>query len=433
MTDNETIQNKKILVLGLEKKTSLQLPTPIQFQNGTITFEKYDTAYRLNEYDGVVIFQGIFEKFKWIDGYMESRLEHKCDSNELDKRKKEANLLLEKGGFICFLLTDRFIDQEGHLDFRRTDLAKRYLNYSDFYRKNFQARSSEIECKVNEFKKFLDVYGAANSYFTNHNKSLDIRVIATTGSDPASIIIDKMIYFIPSLLPDKPEVLNEYFSTLVDGLVACHNKSHLILPSWVSAFKFSNEPALVEDRDKLCALINDIDAELSKFESFKAVLFHSGSELVLDVKNLFEQALGITVDTTDDLREDIKLIDSNNNVICVCEIKGVNRSIKRENVNQTDSHRERSGFNSKFPALLIANTHIKTSNTIEEKDQELSTEQICHAVRMNVLLLRTLDLLNLARMVLAKEKTRDEALSLLLTNVGWLRIKNSEIHIINGE
>jgi hypothetical protein len=148
---------------------------------------------------------------------------------------------------------------------------------------------------------------------------------------------------------------------------------------------------------------------------------------------MLEDALGLTVDAADQLREDVKLLDENGKVVCIGEIKGVNRGLKRENINQTDSHRERSGFDGSFPALLVANTNIKSARSVAEKDQEVAAEQIRHAVHMRVLIMRTIDLLGILRLVLAGKLTKPAACSLVLSSVGWLRVQSDEVRILTGE
>jgi hypothetical protein len=118
---------------------------------------------------------------------MDSYLSHVYDVDELDKRKKEARLLLGRGGFLCFLLTDPFIDRDGSRDFSATDLAKYHLNYSYFYRENFRDRAAHVKPTLDEFKRFLEVFGAASSYFKNHNDSLECRALAKVGQVPVGL------------------------------------------------------------------------------------------------------------------------------------------------------------------------------------------------------------------------------------------------------
>lgn len=435
MNDVESPERSyNILVFGLERK-SLPVPSePLKAQNFSISFEEYGTARRFQEFDGVIMFQGIFESFEHRNSGYDSYLKHAYDVNELDKRKKEASLLLGKGGFLCFLLTEPFIDVDGNRDFRATDLAKYHLNYSDFYRKNYRNRIAHVTPVVDEFKRFLDLFGAANSYFSNLNKALDCRVLARVDNTEVGLLLDQSQYFLPSLVPDAHiNVINEYFHLLVEAITSVHNKLHQTVPDWVAAYKFQEEVALFEERAALIKKVSDIDERFAQLSQFKASLVHSGPQLVADVSAILKVALGTRIDANDEFREDVKLLDDNGNVLGICEIKGINRGVKRENINQTDSHRERSGFAANFPALLIVNTGIKSARSIEEKDHEVAGEQVKHAVHMRVLIMRTFDLLGLLRLVLAGKLTTTDARSLVLSNVGWLRVQSDDVQILTGQ
>ncbi|NRB65609.1 MAG: hypothetical protein HRU40_21760 [Saprospiraceae bacterium] len=158
----------------------------------------------------------------------------------------------------------------------------------------------------------------------------------------------------------------------------------------------------------------------------------TGDNLVDRVIQAFEEGFGIAVDGKDELREDFKLLNSASEPFCLCEVKGTNKGIKREYINQADSHRERSGFDSGFPALLLMNTHIKNARSLIEKDQEIANEQIKHAVNMNVLIMRTIDFIGLLRMFLMGKLNRKEFEILLCESKGWLRVEEQDYRIIDG-
>ena len=434
MIDLEPPQREyNVLVLGIERK-DLPIPTEsMRTRNFSVSFEKYKTPRRLQEYDGVIMFQGIFERFERKVGAMGSYLVHSFNADELDKRKKEAALLCSKGGFLCFLLTEAFIDGDGNRDFRATDLTKCELNYSGLYREKLPGRFTHICPVFGEFKRFLELFGAACSHFANTNKSLDCRVLATVNGRSVGLVLDRSVYFVPSLVPDpRPEVISEYFHLLLDAITSLHNKLHQSVPEWVTTYRFPEERLLLQERAELSNRVTAIDQRLTQLNGYKASLILSGQELVAKVVAILEAALGLKVDAGDDLREDIKLLDDNGKVVAVGEIKGINRGVKREHINQTDSHRERSSFDANCPAILIANTNIKSARSIAEKDQEIASEQVKHAVHMKVLVIRTIDLLGLLRLVLASKLTMHDARSLVLSSVGWLRVQLDEVRVILG-
>lgn len=435
MTEAENPERKyNVLVFGLERK-NLPIPLePMRKRNFSVFFERYGTARRFQEYDGVVVFQGIFEKFDLKTSYTGSYLSHVYDADELDKRKKEAALLVREGGFLCFLMTEPFIDSDQGISFRDTDLTKCHLNYSNFYRENFKNRIAHVTSVQDEFKRFLEQFGAASSYFKSHNNLLDLRVLAKVQTAPVGILINRTEYFLPSLLPDpRPDVITEYFEKLVDAITSTHNKLHQSVPEWVDVFKFTEESLLLNERTDILNRISRIDQRHEQLIKFKTSLVQTGPELVTTVSDILNITLGMEVAMVEEFREDIKLIGNDGKVACVCEVKGINKGVTRESINQTDSHRERSGFPAGFPALFIANTNIKSARSITEKEQEIATEQVKHAVHMRVLVMRTIDLLGLLRLVLAGELTTEKARSLVLSNIGWLKVESDSVHVLNGE
>jgi len=420
-------------VYGIEKK-GLSLPDDaITVRNYSLSFENFKTPSRFNDFDGVILFKGTFENFEWKTGGYESYLKHACDNDELDKRKKEAALLLEQGGFICFLLDNVFIDREDRRNFEGSDLTKFHLNYSSFYRKNFGGRITHLNIKSDEFRSFLKVYGAANSYFESYNNRIDLRVLAEASGRCAGMIINRNSYFIPTLIPDnRSEILKEYFTLLSEGLTSSYNKLQILLPDWIKEFSFDEEAGLKEEEDEIRVRLQKLKERTDKLDQFKSILALTGDDLVESVIGLFSDGFGIVVDGKDELREDFKLLNSASEPFCLCEVKGTNKGVKREHINQADSHRERSGFDESFPSLLLINTHIKNARSIMEKDQEIANEQIRHATNMNVLMLRTIDLLGIFRMFLMGRINREELEKLLISSRGWLRVEDQEYKVING-
>jgi len=74
---------------------------------------------------------------------------------------------------------------------------------------------------------------------------------------------------------------------------------------------------------------------------------------------------------------------------------------------------------------------MKNSVSLADKDQSVATEQILHACRNNVLILRTLDLLSLVSLHLGGKLTPDEVVELLIKSRGWLKVGNT-VEILTG-
>lgn len=432
----EPARHYNVLVFGLDRLKRAIPENPIKHRHFTIHFEHFTTDRRFPEYDLVLVFQGAFEDFEHVRGGYQPYHNHHYYKDDFDRRSKELATLLRNGGVIAIILTSPFADMVSGSDYRHSDLSKKLLNYPDFYRKNFDERIPHVNITRtgNELLRFFDVYGAASTYFENYNRELDLVSFATVGDRIVSFRIGGNRYFIPALLPpSNTEESAEYFTLLVDGLTAIENKSHGEIPEWVQSFRFNEEEAIAAEKRSLESRLAELQAQSDQLSEFKSALIYSGTELVKVIAELIRHASNLTCDLTDDFHEDAKLMDEDGTIVAVCEIKGINRGVKRENINQTDSHRERSDFSPDFPALLIANTNIKQARTIAEKDEEIHIDQARFAAKNKILVLRTLDLLNLLRLVRASEISQSDVRNFFLTTHGWLRVVGDEISIVGQD
>ncbi|MCM8558914.1 hypothetical protein ACLE2W_02110 [Pseudomonas shahriarae] len=421
-----------IMVYAANNKKLDPPKKPITSRNFTLNFEPFKTLKRFDEYDGVIVFKSTFESFSYSTGFYGGRTECHHDSTELNKRKKELQLLLAKGGFVCFLLDDVFIDRTDSGNYLNTDLTKFCLNEKSVHRENFRNSVSRIDIKFDEFRSFLNIFGVAHSYVQNHYQVCELTPIAVYESYTIGFHIDKNEYYLPSLLPaNTPEKLDEYFTLLANSLVSSYNKLRVELPSWIKEFKFSEETLLLENRYELEAQLKANRESEDTLNKFKSILATTGDNLVLSVAEVFKVGFGISVDTKDDLREDLKLLDEKGRPFCLCEIKGTNKGIGREFVNQADSHRDRAGLPDEFPSVLIVNTHIKNARSISEKDQEIAIEQIRHSKKMNILMMRTIDLLFLLNLYKSNSISNDQLITLLTENSGWLKCNDKNYEIIS--
>lgn len=429
--ESEESRTYNIMVYGVEKVELHIEPKTLKQKNYHLTFEPFDTLKSFSDFDGVMLFQGIFESFRLIKNqYGQNYYDHNFDEDTLDQRKKEAALLQKKGGFICFLLWSNFIDDDRYNKYYATDLTKYFLNYTSFHRKNFGSRRTIIKSKRNEFGKFFENFGGAYSYFNNYNSGLEVQELAKADREMVAMIISDNEFFIPSMLPKNiPERIEDYFKLLAEALTTTLNKLFFEIPSWIESFKFSSELKLQNEKEQLETEIVDIENNLKKLKSFKRILMHDGELLVNAVIETLKKGFGLNINETDDLREDFKINGSDGNPIIFGEIKGTNAGVKREHVNQADSHRERAELPSEFPSILIINTNIKNSRTLKEKDKEVPQEQIIKAKRENILVLRTLDLLNLLNLYLDKKITQEGVLKLFQENSGWLKVSGEDWEI----
>ena len=421
----------KILVYAIEKVGLAAPAQEVMERNYTLYFEKYDTSTQFHDYDGIIVFQGIFEKFKpKEDIFGNEYYECKWNRNLLDRRMKEIENLINNGGFVCSLLVEQITYRLKHQEIYDTDLVKRILPFDDFLVKHFNSRQTFLSAKLNEFHNFIKQYGAAWAYF-NTNFGPSIKKIASVSDYVVGFIYHNRLFFVPSLVPENnSSILDNYFNLLADSLTTYLNKRQFEVPEWVDSYQFTEEPKIYSEKSELAQRMAELDGRLDFLKQFKRVLYLGNDPLVEAVASVLENGFCFRVDSQDDFREDLKILDTEGNPSVFIEVKGVNAGVKNPYITQAKTHLYKAGLPDDFPCLLIINTHIKNARTIEEKDKQVGEEQLTVAKRNGVLILRTLDLLNLFKLKLEGTITADDALKHLTENAGWLRVTNDQVEII---
>jgi len=308
------------------------------------------------------------------------------------------------------------------------------LNYPSFYRESLDKPTTQLRVVRNEFLAFLREYGSGQTKFTNYNEDLNLKPLCFTGRDLLTgFVLNNSIFFVPCLQPDKREKeFKEFFSLLADGLVSSFKKLAQELPEWTEEYRFKEEEKLLAEKEDLTKKIDAINQRIAIFSEYKKCLCYHDELLKESVISIFESGFKLPVDPEDDLKEDMKILDEDKKPMILVEGKGTNKGVSREFINQADSHRERSGFPPDFPSILIVNTNIKNAKSLEDKYQEVAEEQVAHAVKMKVLLLRTIDLLNLLYLVEAGKITSEKVLELFKKEHGWLRVDQESYQIEKG-
>lgn len=409
-----------ILVYGMDR---VGYPVPkedIETKLCVLHFEPFNTKEKFQDYEGVILFQGIFEEIeKQVPKFSTSYIIIKCYRDELQRRKKQYSLLREKKGFVCFLLIEPFVERDEYGDKSDTDLAKWALNYRSFFRKNIGKQITLLRVVRNEFIGFLKHFGAAWTTFSCYNDAIDLKGICKYDMESTGIILWNKEYFIPTLKPKEYET-DEFFKMLADSLISSYKKLSGEIPDWVNEYKFEEEKQLIEKKNKLQEETNKIDQKLMQFREYKKCVCYGNELLRESIIKVFRDGFNFKIDDTDKFKEDFKIVNSEGKSLVLVEVKGTNKGIKREYINQTDSHRERAGLYEKFPSILIINTNIKKSNSLKDKYQQIAREQIKHAVRMNVLVMRTIDLLNVLYLKKKEKLKREDFLDILRHKSGWL-------------
>lgn len=426
MKDQNTPEYK-VLVFGAENKGILIPSELIRGANYEISFDTFEDSVAFDTFDGVILFQGLFEEKKIDSSYLlDDPKEYRVAKHaEMDRRNNEISLLMKKKGFVCFILCQSFYEPYG--EFKSTDCVKFWLNAACIERDDLPRSTGLIDAARSEFKNFFDRYGRAFSFLSKgYNSNVESVELARFDDHTVGFIVANKHFYVPARLPEPNEV-QDYFKNLTEAIISTRKKLTYSIPSWVREYRFHDEEKLLQRKKKAEGIVAQICDQLSILERYKRVLVASGYFLVEEVLHVLRAGFGLRAEPRSDLKEDITISDDEGNVLVLGEVKGVNTGVKREYVYQAESHRERAQVTNDFPSILIINTRCKKASSLEEKDVEVETEQVQLATNLNILILRALDLLRLLELYRKSNITQQEVLQLLTANKGWLHVF-SDLH-----
>jgi hypothetical protein len=418
----------KICAYGFDK-IGFSIPTvPARLPGRELHFVGFQSASRFEEYDGIIVPQGIFESFHtghaWGQGdYTEVRY----DKAMLLERERQVRNLFSQDKWICFLV-DKIIDKAGYLHYEQddvsdTDLCKRVLNGLGMGRKRTEG-AAYVEATQSEFDKYIKKYGVAKTIFLLPvDREPERRVLARIGDLAVGIEVLNLAFFLPFHSTHKTqETANEIVELITEAVLDYRQKNAIPLPGWLDEMRFEPEKRLAGDLALTLERLAQLQTELQEWKLYKAVLTTSGENLKTRINLILESYFGMKVDPTDEGREDGKILDDDGRVLAFFEVKGIKKGVSREHINQVDSHRERAGVDSSISGVLFINNQMDLPGIEARQKTSIVEEHIRHAAKLGVIIIRTIDLLYFMKHVESKpEKDRKgELLRFLKQGGGWL-------------
>jgi len=427
-------ENKlKVLVYGTD-----QLNYENQGRGVAIKSKSYDIYFHhlsnsecpeFTKFDIVIIHAGIFCHSGWKYSY----------TSELVKRKKQTHeFLKKKHSTACFLLpvSNNPIIQLQKSQYKtiiENDLAVDFLSRSKIYLAKLPNPIDEIRTNRGEFKEFIDKYVVADIYIQRNNES-NYHILCSaniTGSNDSMVVgiakNSKIIVLPYHQIKKDTANVNEFYVTLTNCILSYKSKIYLEIPAWLSDYKFDQEGRLISLKNILTESMMSLNDEIGNFDVFKRVIFLGDDDLKDAVRNVISNGLNLNVRDVEEVKEDLSIIDENGQTVALIEIKGLNGNVQRGDVNQVDTHREKNNLSKCFPALLIANTFM-TSNSLESKKQEIHPDIIKKATQDRIIIMRTIDLLDVLNLKLTNLIESTDFLEILTSNkYGWLFVEDKKL------
>lgn len=424
-------KNTRVLAYGFDR-VGFTLPEGSSSGAFTIHFARYKEDVNFEDYDGIIIPQGIFEKFERKTGYYGGYFSHFVDKNLLLDRERSALNALRGKTWICFLvdtIIDEFLSggEETTKDIS-SDLCKIMLNHVGVTDRKIINATSDVDCNANEFIKYHESFGVAKTgFFINPNPYTTNRdckpLISFNKRYCSGFEWRKQKFFLPfHTTTFTRENLERLTRLVADAVIAYKAKNDKVVPEWVGSFQFSTEAELENKIEALLEETEMLDSALGAWKDYKSILCTSGDHLKETAVTILSQFFGLEIDPLDEGREDAKIIEEKA-AVALIEIKGTNKGIKREYINQVDSHRERNGLNNTTPGILLINNEMDIEVIEVKLGTSVPQEHIAHAKNLNILIIRTVDLLFFMKHweVTDKETRKRDFLGYIRSGGGWLK------------
>lgn len=374
-------------------KAGFATPGSSREEDGFILrFVGYKEDRSLEEADGLVIPSGIFEEVSYVRDYWgKGEWFIKSDTGPLATREKQFINATERGVWTVFLLGG--LHNGSPRDYRETDLAKKMLNA---IAESVQVRKPEpsVTCKADEFRKYLDAFGVAQTTFWVSDRRLPTKVIAEAKNQTVGIESKGQSFFLPFFTEKRDEAeVSKALLLVVASVLEYKRKHEIYLPAWVKALQFKSETRIRTESQLVRATLTKLTEEAERWERYKAVLCTSGQNLNAVTTEILRDFFGLNLKSEEKYVEDALVYSPTGEVKYVVEIKGVNGGIKRENINQIDSHRERLGITSSTPGLLIVNDFMDVEDFDVRKAKTFDPNNLTHASSASVKVLRAVTLI----------------------------------------
>lgn len=423
----------KICYYGFDRIDYKIPETKNEDRNSENHFIPYNNEVDLEFYDGIVLPNSIFEVFS--KDFLGSK---KVDFDRdllLDFERQVYNLL-KAGKWCCFLIFKPIINKLGDTEIIHTDLRKKYLSKHEISSFNFSGSVSDLKIQ-NEFVEYVRKFGVTKTYFVSEKftNSDEINTLASPyiNDSATSFEINNNVFFVQfhSILKHDKNLI-DLSKCLSYAILNYRKKRRIELPDWVDNLKFKSEIKIEKKINEINEEYTRLTDLLSSWKDYKLILSTSGDILRNYVIKIFTNFFNEVVNPDDNFIEDFSVSNSSGDLNYLVEVKGVNKGIKREFINQLDSHRERNDLTTETPGVLIINNQMTIVDIQKRLDTIIPDEHIKHACNLNILIIRTIDLLFLLKHLDDKKDKTTILHDLINKKGGWLKANEDNFEIING-
>jgi hypothetical protein len=336
---------------------------------------------------------------------------------------------LDKGTCFCILHYDEVVPpydqynyEDGHMEKSgiqsciKTQIGFHWLNI--FSIRPWLTNNPIIAFTIerNEFKDYHRGWGASKNYFRPYAKdrfALGFALCVRRG---------KILYLPCQRYFHQPESMEKCLISLIKSTITYLTRSSMEIPSWVLTPLFSKEKELHANLSDLESKIEDLKSKLQPYQIAKELAFLSEYEFEDRVPKFLTSHFQIRTYRDETFNEDFWILNSEGEKIAIGETKSHVGGIKKSDIYSLYNHRESSGQDDAFPALLVVNTHLNAKSW-EDKIRPIEPQNYECAFTENIILLRIEDLLFFWNSIEEIRHNSEELLSNILNQKGWMEVK----------
>lgn len=439
---DEVKNNIRVLVFGFDQCGFTLTTEKRESLNGIeYNYVPYSQHVDLAEYDVCVVPSGIFESIERYSSYMGTHEGCKYDKERLLEFDRMVINFLKNRKVLIFLMSDirKEIDIGSYRtsDISETDLAKKML-LGFFPLSASHQVQPHLKHNRNEFQKYTEKYGVGKTRVFSNDKDLNFTTLISSQSDEVFGVelIDKRLFFLPYHTTKKDfKSLSDLLSLAVESVTNYIQNHTVNIPEWVKSFSFANEVSIQKKIAELKELIEVETEKQVELDSCKSILCNQGDPLAVEIIKILKKFFGLIVDDKDEKLDDFSILNEKGEIICSGEIKGVAGDCKRQYLSQLNANRDMKDYPVGMKGLLIINDGMKIKTISDKGSTTISNDCLIYALKENINILRTIDLLNL--MVLVEDKTIDERRALfnklLVGEAGWIKCDSSKMEIVRSK
>jgi hypothetical protein len=435
LTENRVASGTKVFAYGFDAAGFSTPHKPVSLPGrGRIEFLDFYNSTSLEVADGVIIPQGIFEKIESEHTAYGPKMSVSVDRTSLLERERQVFNLLRAGKWVCFLVGEILdeIPQGLHLEpIADTDLCKRILNaFTVGRRRKYDIDAfRQVRAREKEFESYAHAYGTPTTVFEFPRlHPIERHVIVEYGEQPVGIELDAQLFFLPFQTLNKDRQAAEAVTMAVVRAVTQYRTNRVMeIPYWVDELKFKSEDDLYLEINSLLEKVNRLESQLLSWKDYKSILVTSGSRLKNKIVAVLESVFDLKVQAEKN-RDSLIISDHHGRPIFVMAGRTTEKSVEKAFVDEIHEQRKMAGLPDSTPALLFINSDTAIHDVNQRGKAPVPDEVISHAKALNVLIIRTIDLLLLMR-ELEKDANRGHKLMhLLLGGGGWLNVEPETLH-----